>query len=323
MRIGVIGCGRWGRNHAATLSGLSVLAGVADLVPERREALASELGSVATTTQALLQDPTINAVVIALPPAEQAEVALSALAAGKHLLVEKPMALDAARAAQIASRAKAAGVVAMTGHLLLFHPAWRAIKRIVAEGALGELCHIRTVRAGQGRFYPGTDVAWDLMPHDLSLVRDLMGALPMDGHMVATPVVSDRLADIVSVQGAFPDGPSLDLFVSRVAPKKVRRVLVQGSRASLLWDEGEEWSKRLCLTPNPHHGDLEVTSRYLPLDEKQSLTEQLVQFINTIEGKVTARGTVFGGVDVLHFIQRIHPDQGSATRAQQLAVASL
>ena len=322
MRIGVIGCGRWGRNHAATLSRLSALAGVADLVPERREALATELGCKATTTRSLLDDSAINAVVIALPPAEQAEVALEALAAGKHLLVEKPMALDVARAAQIASRAKAAGVVAMTGHLLLFHPAWRAIKRVVAEGALGELRHIRTVRAGQGRFYPGTDVAWDLMPHDLSLVRDLIGTLPMDGHMVATPVVSDRLADIVSVQGAYPDGPSLDLFVSRVAPKKVRRVLVQGSRASLLWDEGEDWSQRLCLTTNPDNDNMQTASQYLPLDEKQSLTEQLVQFINTIEGKVTARGTVFGGVDVLHFIQRIHPDQISAARAQQLAVAS-
>ena len=323
MRIGVIGCGRWGRNHAATLSRLSVLAGVADLVPERRELLAAELGCPATTTQSLLEDPSITAVVIALPPAEQADVALSALAAGKHLLVEKPMALDAARAAQIASRAKAAGVVAMTGHLLLFHPAWRAIKRIVAEGALGELRHIRTVRAGQGRFYPGTDVAWDLMPHDLSLVRDLVGALPEDGHMVTTPVVSDRLADIVSVHGAFPDGPSLDLFVSRVAPKRVRRVLVQGSRASLLWDEGEDWSRRLCLTTNPDHDNLQVVEQHIQLDERQSLTEQLMQFINTIEGKVPPRGTVFGGVDVLHFIQRIHPDQSRAAGSQQLAVASI
>lgn len=322
VQIGLIGCGKWGRNHAATLARLSVLASVADVIPARRETLATELGCTATTTQELLEDPSITAVVLALPPAEQADIAIRVLSAGKHLLVEKPMALDALRAGRIARAALEAGLVAMTGHLLLFHPAWRAMKAVIAGGALGELRHIRTVRAGWGRFYPGTDVVWDLMPHDLSLVRDLTGSLPPSGQMLATAVVSDRQADVASLQAAFPGGPTLDCFVSRVAPQKERRVMVQGSQASLIWDESRDWSQRLCLSTNPDSGCTPVSSRYLPLQQVQPLTEQLVHFIDAMGGRVEARGTVFGGHDVLHFIQQVHPYEITPGQAQILTAAN-
>ncbi|MCC5969682.1 MAG: Gfo/Idh/MocA family oxidoreductase [Pararhodobacter sp.] len=320
MQLGVIGCGKWGRNHAHTLAQLSVLGGVADLIPERRAALASELGCRALTTEAMLADPSITAVVIALPPARQAEVALRALAANKHLLVEKPMALDAAEARLIADRAQSAGRVAMTGHLLLFHSAYRALAALVAEQALGDLRYIRCVRAGQGRFYPGTDVVWDLMPHDLSLVRDLMGALPEGGQMQTMSVVSD-LADVASLQTAYPGGPMVECFVSRVAPVRERRMLVQGNRASVLWDENEDWPRRLCLSTNPTKGAPPPEPSYLPLEPVQPLSGQLAHFIDAIRGGAMARGTAHGGHEVLRFIHDLHPDAEAPGTASPLAVA--
>jgi len=320
VQLGVIGCGKWGRNHASTLAGLSALGCVADLDIGLREALAAELGCRAATTGTLLADPAITAVVVALPPAVQAEVALQAIRAGKHLLVEKPMALDAATARQITNAAQAAGLVAMTGHLLLFHPAWRALRALVEAGALGDLRHIRTTRAGQGRFYPGTDVIWDLLPHDLSLLRDLMGTLPAEGRMQASAVVSD-LADVASLQAAWPDGPVVECFVSRVAPVPARQVLVQGTRASLLWDERQDWAHRLCLSDNPAPGAPTPEPHFVPLEPAQPLTEQLRHFLAAIDGGAVARGTITGGMDVLRFIDDLHPDRAAANGQNLVAVA--
>lgn len=307
MQVGVIGCGKWGGNHARTLAELSALGGVADLSAEKRCALAAELGCRAYGAEALLADPSVGAMVIALPPAVQAGMALRAIGAGKHLLVEKPMALDAATARQITGAANAAGLVAMTGHLLLFHPAWRALCDLVAQGALGSLRHIHTMRLGQGRFYPGTDVVWDLLPHDLSLLRDLMGSLPARGDMLATAVVSE-LADTASLHMAWPGGgPVAHCAVSRVAPVQVRQVLVQGSRASLLWDEAEEWPRRLRLQTNPAPGAPAPEPCFVPLEPAQPLTEQLRHFLAAIEGSAATRGTAAGGHDVLRFIHALHP----------------
>jgi len=307
VQLGVIGCGKWGRNHAHTLAQMSVLGGVADLIPSRRAELAKELGCRTCTTDALLDDPRITAVVIALPPANQAEVALRALRAGKHLLVEKPMALDADLAWQIAETARVEGLVAMTGHLLLFHSAYRALSALVAEGTLGDLRFIRTVRAGQGRFYPDTDVVWDLLPHDLSLLRDLMGRLPDQGRLQGAPVVTS-LADVACLQARYADGPVVESFVSRVAPQRERRMLIQGTRASALWDENEDWLRRLCVVTNPTETTPASEPFYVPLTPVQPLTLQLRHFLDSIEKTVVPRGTVIGGHDVLRFIHKLHDD---------------
>lgn len=308
MTVGVIGCGQWGRNHATTLASLSALASVADLDATRRDALAGDLGCRAATTDAILSDPAISAVIIALPPAEQASVALRAMAAGKHLLVEKPMALDARESGRIATGAQTSGLVAMTGHLLLFHPAWHAIKAIVAAGELGPLRHIRMVRTGPGRFHAGTDVIWDLMPHDLALVHDLLGALPETAMMSGTAVVSRNEADIGSLVARFQDGPTLEVFVSRVAADKERRLIVTGSRASLIWDEAQDWDRRLCTSINSVPDDKCAGPRYITLEKSQPLAAQLQHFLDAIAGNAPARGTVASGHDVIQFIQNNYPE---------------
>ncbi|MCC5975469.1 MAG: Gfo/Idh/MocA family oxidoreductase [Rubellimicrobium sp.] len=309
MTVGVIGCGQWGRNHATTLASLSALSSVADLDPARRDALAGDLGCQADTTDAILDDPAINAVVVALPPAEQASIALRAIAAGKHLLVEKPMALDTRQSARIAAAANASGLVAMTGHLLLFHPAWHATKAMVAAGELGRLRHIRMVRTGPGRFHAGTDVIWDLMPHDLALVHDLLGDLPPKATMSGTSVVSEKEADIGSLVSSFPGGPTLEVFVSRVSTTKERRLILTGSDANLIWDESEDWDRRVCIARNTIPDDRTAEIRYLEMARSQPLAEQLKHFLDAIAGTASARGTVSVGHDVLEFIQNNYPEK--------------
>jgi len=318
VRVGVIGCGNWGQNHARTLASMSALGAVADLLPERRERLAGELGCRSCTADALIADPGLDGVIVALPPALQAEMALRVLRARKHLLVEKPMALDAGLASKIDDLARSMRLVAMTGHLLLFHTAYQALAALVAGGELGTLRHIRTVRAGQGRFYPGTDVIWDLLPHDLSLLRDLMGTLPevAQSRLQSVAVVSD-LADIASLQMAYCGGPVVSCFVSRVAPQRERQMLVQGSKASALWDENQDWSRRLCVVTNPTEDRPATEPRYLPLVPVQPLEGQLRHFLDSIRNGTQPRGTVTGGYDVLRFIHALDPGQAIQTGKQR------
>lgn len=322
VRVGVIGCGNWGQNHARTLASMSVLGAVADLMPARREQLAAELGCRSHDAEGLIADPQLDAVVVALPPAQQATVALRVLRAGKHLLVEKPMALDAALASQIDELARSTGLVAMTGHLLLFHTAYQALAAMVVSGELGTLRHIRTVRAGQGRFYPGTDVVWDLLPHDLSLVRDMMGTLPdLEQSRLQSVAVVSELADVASLHMTYCGGPVVNCFVSRVAPQRERRMLVQGSLSSVLWDENEDWSRRLCVARNPSADNPTTTPHFVSLVPAQPLEAQLRHFLDSIRNKTVPRGTVTGGHDVLRFIHALDPVAAKQTEVHRATEA--
>lgn len=292
MNLAVIGCGRWGRNHVRTLAQLGVLGAVADTRPDAREAFATEFGCAALTPEAVLADPGITGVVVVLPPDAQAAMALQVLAAEKHAMVEKPMAMTAADAQAIAAAATRAGVVAMTGHLLLFHPAYLAIKARVAAGDLGDLRHIRTERAGFGSFFPNTDVGWDLLPHDLSMILDLSGSLPVTRSLQGRSIVTDR-ADVASLRAQYDGGAMVDCFVSRIAPVRSRYMLVQGTRASLIWNDLEpDWARKLTFVPHLPGSATPADPQHIALPDTMTLEAELRHFITCIDTGATPRGNV-------------------------------
>lgn len=319
VKVGLIGCGRWGQNHARTLAGLGALDAVADGIVERRDSVAAEHGVRSMTAEAIFADPAIGAVVLTLPPSEQAAMALRALAAGKHLMVEKPMALDVAMAERIVTTAEAMGVVAMTGHLLLFHPAYRALAEVVASGRLGSLRHIRSVRAGQGAFFPGTDVAWDLLPHDLSLLLDLNDGLPAQGRLEGVSTVSDR-NDIATLRMRYPDGPLVECFASRVAPERERKLIVQGSRASVVWDDMKDWPEKLRVIDNPGPGIAQGEAEIIPVEPAQSLEAMLRHFLDCITTGATPRCSVADGYETLRLLA---VSAAPATPATRPAISAL
>lgn len=292
MNLAVIGCGRWGRNHVRTLAQLGVLGAVADTRPDAREAFATEFGCAALTPEAVLADPGITGVVVVLPPDAQAAMALQVLAAGKHAMVEKPMAMTAADAQAIAAAATRAGVVAMTGHLLLFHPAYLAIKARVAAGDLGDLRHIRTERAGFGSFFPNTDVGWDLLPHDLSMILDLSGSLPVTRSLQGRSIVTDR-ADVASLRAQYDGGAMVDCFVSRIAPVRSRYMLVQGTGASLIWNDLEpDWARKLTFVPHLPGSATPADPQHIALPDTMTLEAELRHFITCIDTGATPRANV-------------------------------
>ena len=306
-RTAVIGCGYWGRNHVRALSGLGALEAVADHHPDRAAELAAEFGCRALAPEAVFEDRAVDAVVLALPPQYHAENALKAIAAGKHLLVEKPIALDVEAAARIVEAAGRTNLVAMTGHVLRFHPAFEALEAMLASGTLGELRYIHSHRVGLGKFHAENDALWDIAPHDLSLILALTGEEPSSVRGEGSAVL-DHLSDFAHLHLEFPSGLGSHVFTSRLNPYRERRLTVIGSKAMAVFDDVAEWSRKLALyrhklwrSDKGWESEM-VEPEFVPVRQDMPLTRELQHFLHCIETGETPRTPVADGLAVIRIL---------------------
>lgn len=315
-RLGVIGCGTWGANHARTLAGMGALAAVTDRSAEKAVALANSLGCAAVDIETMLADPAIDGVVLALTPGAHAPAAMLAMAAGKPFLVEKPMALTAAEAARIAADALAAGLVAMTGHVLLFHPAFEAMVGLARSGALGDIRHIQSQRMGFGRFLDETDVAMDLLPHDLSMIEALLGSLPASAEMTGRPLLSGGV-DLCELHLTYPGGISAHCSISRLSPVRDRKMMVIGTRAIAVFDDLLDWPQKLAVTPllEADGAPAMATTHYVEVARTQPLEAELRHFIDCIETGQTPRANLTTGAAIIDLLTRLQLSEQVQSRS--------
>lgn len=300
MRIGVIGCGLWGKNHARTLGVLGALGGVADANPAASAALAAAMDCKALAVQDLIEDPGLDGLIVAVSPAMQAQVALRVLAAGRPVLVEKPIALTPAEARAVVRAAEAAGVVAMTGHLLRYHPAFEAVQALHAAGSLGYLQHLATQRWSWGRFPDGADVLFDLAPHDLAMIGALAGGLAGVAHWQGRSLVSG-LCDLGELWLDLPEGLTAHCSLSRVSPERQRRLIVQGSAATVVFDDTRDWACKLCLYP-AGSASAAPEARPLPLTPRPPLEAELAHFIDCIARGARPRTPLAEGCEIVELL---------------------
>lgn len=245
--VAVAGCGEWGRNHVralATLPGARLLH-VADPAPARRE-LAAALAPEAAVAEDLgpaLADPKVRAVVIASPSPTHAPLARAALAAGKHVLVEKPLAPSVAEAEDLAARARKAGAVLVVGHLLLHHPAVRHLHGLVGRGALGPVHYLYAQRTNLGRIRSDESALWSLGPHDVSVMAHLLGTFPEEVSAQGAAYVQPAREDVVFLTLRFPGGVLGHVHLSWLDPHKVRRLTLVGARRMAVFDDMEPAEK--------------------------------------------------------------------------------
>jgi len=320
LKIGVIGCGNWGGNHARALADLGALGAVCDTDTARAVRLARETESRVLAVERVLDDPLIGGVVLALPPALHPAVARRALLAGKHVLVEKPMALDRATAAELAHLARASGLVAMTGHVLRFHPAFERLEQMVAQEALGALRHVETQRLGLGRFYHGVDVVWDVAPHDLSLVLALTQAPPARVHLEATAILTEGSADTAHLHLAFDSGVSAHCHVSRLSHgRRERRLTAMCDHGTLVFDDAEPWGRKLMVH---HHAIRRAAGAVIAVEaaapefpavaEGAPLRAELAHFLGCIATGGPARASFDEGLAVIEILDRMTAGSGTA-----------
>lgn len=308
-RLAVIGCGYWGANHVRTLGQMGVLHAVSDIHPGRAEDLARPFGAQAMTPDEVFADDEIDAVVLALPAHVHAEFALRAIADGKHVFVEKPLALSSADGARVVEEAAIAGRVMMTGHILCFHNAFVALQARIAAGDLGEIRYIQSHRLGFGKFHARFDALWDLAPHDLSMIMTLAGGEPERVTGVHRGV-SIGSTDLAHVHLDFANGINAHVHVSRHSPYRERRFTVIGSKGMAVWDDLADWPAKLAvyrhsIEPNGSNWNHALSEpEYVPLDANMALTDELSHFIDCIATGGTPRTDGRQGVAVLRVLER-------------------
>lgn len=239
--IGVIGCGYWGPNLVRNFDGLpdARVKTVSDLRPGRIEFVQKNYPSIATTFdyQEVLDDPEIEAVVIVTPAETHYAIASQALAAGKHVMVEKPMARTSDEAWSLVEQAKIAGRVLSAGHVFQFAPGVRRLKREIRVGTVGRVFHITSTRINLPPTDPKMDVVWDLAPHDCSIILDLMDQMPVDVVATGQSYLRPGMIDNAHILLTFPDSATAHIHVGWLSSNKMRLLQLFGERGSIQYDE--------------------------------------------------------------------------------------
>jgi len=246
-RVAAIGCGYWGRNLVRNFAELGALAAICDPDTAAAGPLARRHGVPLVETARVLDDPAIDGVAIAAPAVAHAELARRALEAGKHVFVEKPLALAVAEAEQLCELAERHERCLMVGHLLQYHPAFIKLRDLVRQGALGRLQYLYSTRLNLGKVRREEDILWSFAPHDISMILSLVGAEPSAIATQGGFYLHDAIADVTTTHLASPGGERAHVFVSWLHPFKEQKLVVIGDRAMAVFDDGEAWSGKLRL----------------------------------------------------------------------------
>jgi predicted dehydrogenase len=282
--VAVVGCGAWGQNIARCLAELDVLAAVVDHHPGNAKAAADRVGAPARPLDDVLADPSVAAVAIATQPRHHHPIGLAALAAGKHLFVEKPLTLDLGEARALIAAARARRRILMVGHLLRYHPAFVALADLVAAGRLGRILRLRAARLNLGRVRSDEDALWCLAPHDVSMALALVGGPPTTVETFAAHPLGRPIADAVVVQLGFATGATALIEASWLHPVKEQRLTVIGSEGMAVFDDCAPWERKLTL--HRHRVGTGATmageAAPVPLDPTEPLRLELAHFLDSV-----------------------------------------
>lgn len=255
-RIAVVGCGPWGKNLAQAFAREGALEVLVDIFPSQAGELAGQLSnqgydypSICSWEDAL-RNTSIDAIALATPAPKHADMAISSLAAGKHVFIEKPFALSLKDGKRVIEAATIANKLVMVGHLFQYHPAFIELKAMVHQGKLGRIQHIHSRRLGFGRIRQEEDVFWNLGSHDISMILALAGDMPVEVIAKGFHHVRQHIADIASAGLSWASGLQAHILVSWLYPQKERKLIVVGDIATAVFDDCEPWEKKLRVFRN-------------------------------------------------------------------------
>ncbi|PIG92517.1 Gfo/Idh/MocA family oxidoreductase [Gloeocapsopsis sp. IPPAS B-1203] len=247
INIGVIGYGYWGPNLVrsfAELPGAEVVA-VSDFNVARLSKVQSRYPAIKVTTnsQDLFADPTIDAIAIATPVSTHFDLALAALQAGKHVLVEKPMTVNSQQAITLIEEAKRRNLVLMVDHTFVYTGAVRKMRELVANKVVGDIYYYDSVRVNLGLFQHDVNVLWDLAVHDLSIMDYVLQSEPYAVSATGISHVPGKPENIAYLTLFFENNLIAHIHANWLAPVKVRRTLLGGSQKMICYDDLEPSEK--------------------------------------------------------------------------------
>jgi predicted dehydrogenase len=299
ISVGVVGCGYWGPNlvrNFKSLSGCNLRA-MCDTSKARLEHMRSLYADVEGVTdyEHLLNGVGLDAVVVATPVKHHFPLAKASLLAGKHTLIEKPMAASAAECEELIDIADRKGLVLMVGHTFLYSSPVSKIIEIVRSGDLGEIRYINSRRLNLGLFQKDINVAWDLAPHDISIILHILGELPLVVNCQGNAHVTPGIEDITNISLSFRQKRFATIQSSWLEPRKVREMTIVGTRRMIVYDDLQPHEKiriyDVRVERPPHydtfadfHYSYHYGDSYIPhLKQEEPLKAECQHFLECIE----------------------------------------
>ncbi len=241
IRTGIVGYGYWGPNLARAVadSGALSVEMIADFSDAALERASRRHPSTRMTTdwRSLVSDPSVDAVLVATPVNTHFEIALAALKAGKHVLVEKPMTENVATSSVLVEEAARRRLVLMVDHTFVYTGAVRTIADLIGSGKLGDVYYYDSTRVNLGLFQRDVSVIWDLAVHDFSILDHLLTAKPVAISASGAAFVRGSPENMAHLSVYFDGGAMAHLNVSWLAPVKIRQALIGGSRRMVIYDD--------------------------------------------------------------------------------------
>ena len=319
IKVGVVGCGYWGPNLIRNFRSLPgcQLKTMCDLDEKRLAHMKSLYPEVhgEMDFEAMLKGNGIDAVVIATSVSSHYRMAKASLLAGKHTMIEKPMASSSEECEELNEIAKEKGLTLMVGHTFLYSAPVRKIKEIVQSGEIGDLRYISSRRLNLGLFQKDINVAWDLAPHDLSIVLYIMNELPKSVNCWGNSHVRNGIEDVTNMSVNFENGRFATIQSSWLDPRKVRDMTIVGTKKMIVYDDIEPIEKikvydaRVEVPPHYdtfgefqysyHYGDRHVP--YLKLVEP--LKVECQHFLDCINDKAPSISCGEKGMEVVQILE--------------------
>ncbi len=318
LSVAVVGCGYWGSKHVRVLHSTDGVDRVVlvDAQEERLTQLSRAFPSALRFTTLREALPHIDAVVVATPPSTHVPVALEAIAAGKHVLVEKPLATTSAGARSLIEAAEQAGVTLMVGHTFEYNPAVWKLRELIHGQSLGEIYYLDSARLNLGLYQSDVNVILDLAPHDVSIINHVLGETPRAVQAWASRHAHPRFEDVAYLRLFYDDERlAANIHISWLDPCKVRRVTAVGSAKMAVYDDlaTEERIRVLDRGVNPRssfddltqppmsyrYGD--ITAPFVMSDEPLSVQDR--HFADSIAAGTTPNTDGLCGLAVVEVLE--------------------
>jgi predicted dehydrogenase len=319
LRFGVIGLGYWGPNLVRNLHELedAEVAWICDRRPEALRKIAQRYPAVRCTEQMsdLLEDPSVDAVLIATPVSTHFPIAAAALSHGKHVFVEKPLAASSDEAEALIALADMGRLVLMPGHTFVYSPPVNMIRSLIDAGDLGEIYFVSTSRVNLGLHQSDVSVAWDLGPHDFSILRYWLAETPTHVAAASRGCVMPKTPDVAFINLEFASGIIAHVELAWLAPSKLRRTTVVGSEKMVVYDDTSNESVRIfdsgVTMPDPaSFGEYRLSYRTGSIvsprvEPAEPLLVELGDFCNAIRSGESPRSNAQLGLEVVRMIEAV------------------
>jgi UDP-2-acetamido-3-amino-2,3-dideoxy-glucuronate N-acetyltransferase len=309
INVAVVGSGYWGKNLVRNFNELGALHTVCDSNHETLRSFKEKYPDkeFQTSFEVVLQDPDIDAIVIATPAETHFDLARNALQAGKHVFVEKPLALIVSEAQILKQLAVAESLKLMVGHILLYHPAIIKLKEVIGSGELGKINYIYSNRLNLGKIRTEENILWSFAPHDISAILYLLEEMPTQVLAQGGNYLSRDIADVTMSVFSFKSGVKGHIFVSWLHPSKEQRLVIIGDKRMAVFDDtlvegklqihdkGVEWINR---QPVPRKNEAKI----IPIDICEPLKAECAHFLDAIESDTKIKTDADNGIQVLKIL---------------------